>query len=1209
MLGDHDGLDLEAAVLFADLSGFSRRANELLSQHGSEGAARLATLLTAAFSQLVECIHAHGGEVVRYAGDALLAWWPGDQVVFAAAAGAELGQLTLPSGLKLRIGFGHGPVRAQRLGGHRGHFELLLTGPAVQAACAGGALPEPADVFLPERSLDVPLVREEYVPAFILRRVRHAGWEPELRQISAVFVGLPELTGAVVEQLQVCAEQHFGVLDKVVVDDKGAYGLILFGLPATLAPYRPDRALRCAVALQALGFAGGLGIGTGRCFSGLVGPARRQELAVLGPALNRAARLMQASGRGALADAASVRGGSRVRVTEVDALELRGFDQPVAAFRVLGLHPESHDTATHVLAGRQVELAALSDLLGATSSATLVFQGEAGIGKSRLLAVAASACDDPPLRVVGDAVQRGTPLYSLRGAVLGIIGASEELADRLADHPDLAELHPLLGPVLGIELPDTPATATLQGFVRASRTQDLLVELLRRASPGGATVLVEDAHWVDQASLAVLARLRRTVDPIRMVVATRPEIDETGAWISLTEGARWLSLTRLSRGGLARLLEEKVGGALPDALVAWVSEHSDGNPFFALELLAGLVEGGHLSVSADGVRAPDPVELADYEPPATVEGAVTWRIDALGTAARALLSTASVLGSSFTLDELIHVHPRRSEVDDGLRALLKTDLLEHSGQQLRFSHVIVRDVAYGRMLEDRRRALHTAAAEWLDAQPERERRGRMPLLAWHWSHCDEDRALEALEWCWLDARREGAMHEAYRFLARATELDARLRSAGHSGATAMRRAGWERRMAAAVAGMGEPRRIEAHARRSLVLLERGPPTERWGGAALKALIRRLGQSFLPSAMWRVADQDQDAAAEEGMAWTRLAEALFYLKGDPLAMLTSALSAVNAARSSGRVVPVTTAWGQLGLVCGAVGLDRLALGCLAEARAIADELQEPTEQSNAWLSHTMVHSLSCRWDACEPVLDNILPLLRASRNAHLVGPFYSLLAANDYLQGRFERARDRALELRDVAGEVQSVLQLGWSHYHLAQISMALGQHDEALEYAETAARQLRAKEDLAEMVALACIAGVHARRGEGVALEPAMTRLEELLATAQVNSYTRLEGHAGPAEVWLRLGEVDRAEAALVHLEAFSKRFRCGRPRLHLLRGLVAKVRGGKSAPALQKAAALATDYGLEMDLARAKAALGQRDEALALFTRLRCRWHLEQLS
>ena len=235
-LGDQDGLDLEAAVLFADLSGFSRRANELLSQHGSEGAARLAQLLTEAFSQLVECIHAHRGEVVRYAGDALLAWWPEGEAGVAAAACDQLSQLTLPSGLTLRVGFGQGAARAQRLGGHRGHYELLLTGPAVDAACAGGVPPKAAPVNLPERSLDVPLVREEYVPPFVLRRVRHAGWVPELRQISAVFVGLPEVSTVAVEQLQVCAEQHVGVLDKVVVDDKGASGLILFGLPATLAP-------------------------------------------------------------------------------------------------------------------------------------------------------------------------------------------------------------------------------------------------------------------------------------------------------------------------------------------------------------------------------------------------------------------------------------------------------------------------------------------------------------------------------------------------------------------------------------------------------------------------------------------------------------------------------------------------------------------------------------------------------------------------------------------------------------------------------------------------------------------------------------------------------------------------------------------------------------------------------------------------------------
>lgn len=1203
-MGELDTLELSAHVAFADISGFSGLANELLQRLGSEGAAELARHLDLTFTRLVGEVHARGGEVVRFAGDALVAWWPEEQGDAAAAAAAALQQVPLPAGLELRVGLGSGRVTAQRLGGREGRFELVLTGPAVREACGGGVVPaveEPA--VTPYRAEEV---RPEYVPDFVERRARRPEpWLAELRQVTALFVALPALDQATVRCLQDCAAAHFGVLDKVVHEDKGPVALLLFGLPAALAPFRPEHALRCALALRERGLVGGMGVSTGKVFAGPVGPLSRREYAVVGSSLNLAARLMQEAGQRLLSDRSTARLSPRVRFGEEHTLELKGFDDPVPVLEVLGAPEGPFATATRGLAGREVEIRALAETLGADQDATLVFEGEAGIGKSRLLALAVEGSDEAPLMVVGDAVQRGTPWYAWRLAMRAILGDASSAMERLQDHPDLQELHPLLGQVLGAEVPDTALTAGLKGFVRAGRTMDLMVELLRRANPGGGTLLVEDAHWLDQASMALLARLRGRLQPLRLIIATRPEVDPTPAWQSLTSGARTLQLRALDRVGIRLLLQERVGTELPPSLVSWVLEHGDGNPFFALELVAGLQESGRLVVE-EGVlaRVPDDEELAAFEPPATVEGAVTWRIDALDPVAQAVVKTASVLGASFALGELLEVHPDSSQVEPALRELLRAGLLEHKGE-LRFSHVIVRDVAYARMPLDQRRQLHARAAAALEAQPEALRRGRMPLLAWHWATCDEDRALEALEWCWHDARREGAMHEAYRSLVRADELERGLRERGEPGATRMRRAGWQRRMAAAVAGVGAPVAIHDHAEQALVLLERPPPKDPggWKLAALKALLLRGWQVVAPRSIWQAQEDRANDRAEEAMAWTRLAEAHFYLKSNPLAMLTSALSAVNAARASGRVVPVTTAWGQLGLVAGSMGMDRLALSCVAEARAIADDLGEPTEQSNAWLGYVVVHSLSCRWEACEGVLESILPLLRASRNAHLVGPFYSLLACNDYLQGRYQRARDRALELRESALEVRNELQLGWSNYHLAQIALALGDHETALEHGLQAVEQLQRRGDLAELVALGVVARVHARRGDRQAASAVLEDLEGKLPGASVNSYTRLEGHAGAAEAWLELGDKARAEAALPHLAAFSKRFRCGRPRLTLLQGLI------RDSPAqLEKARAQAADYGLRLDEARALAALGRTDEARASFARLRCRWNEEQL-
>jgi class 3 adenylate cyclase len=239
-----------AAVLFADISGFTA-LTERLAASGPGGVEELTELLNDCFGELVELVDAHGGEVVKFAGDALLAIWPADGDPSRATAWAARCALAMQQSLQhrelaarvqlsLRIAVGSGEVSVAHLGGVRGRWEVVVGGPAVAQACATEQLAGPGDVVLSPAALellgdlamggqvrldaagpppfDLAGVRspptpgassvrragpveaagpalEGYVPAAVTARLAagQSAWVSELRTLSVLFARLPGL--------------------------------------------------------------------------------------------------------------------------------------------------------------------------------------------------------------------------------------------------------------------------------------------------------------------------------------------------------------------------------------------------------------------------------------------------------------------------------------------------------------------------------------------------------------------------------------------------------------------------------------------------------------------------------------------------------------------------------------------------------------------------------------------------------------------------------------------------------------------------------------------------------------------------------------------------------------------------------------------------------------------------------------------------------
>jgi DNA-binding CsgD family transcriptional regulator/tetratricopeptide (TPR) repeat protein len=338
-----------------------------------------------------------------------------------------------------------------------------------------------------------------------------------------------------------------------------------------------------------------------------------------------------------------------------------------------------------ILIGRDdlVALTARRLALAAEGSGELLFlAGEAGIGKTRLLAEIVRQADGFTVVAAG-----ASP------------GDSEVAGAVLAD--------------LGAELRRNPATAAagdgvsrrLREFADgdADRQRRLLVadlaELIAAAVSGPTLVTVEDLHWADDLTLDVLARLGRRAAGLPLLLVGTYRSDELyprvpmRSWRTrlLTQRhAEEVRLTRLSLADTVAMAAAIAGADLPGAVTGDVFARSDGIPLHVEEFLAS--------------RESVPDTLAD---------AVLARADALSEPARELAGVASVLGRSFDLDLLTAITgDGPAAVDDGLRELSDRFFVQAHPDRSTFDfrHALIRDALYADLAPHRRRELHARAA-------------------------------------------------------------------------------------------------------------------------------------------------------------------------------------------------------------------------------------------------------------------------------------------------------------------------------------------------------------------------------------------------------------------------------------------------------------------------------------------------------------------
>jgi DNA-binding CsgD family transcriptional regulator/tetratricopeptide (TPR) repeat protein len=412
--------------------------------------------------------------------------------------------------------------------------------------------------------------------------------------------------------------------------------------------------------------------------------------------------------------------------------------------------------------GRSVELGVLDAALAraaAGAGRAVLVEGEAGIGKSRLMAQLESRAG-----ARGAAVLAGECLPLAEGelAFAPIVAA---LRSVIEDADLLATLEPALRAAIGALWPSAQPSAARPGereqlFEGVYR----LVAMLARRAP--VLLIIEDVHWIDPSSRDLLLFLVHNArrDRIAVVATYRGDELDRGHPLRpfLAELERSGRAERIELGGLgyAEVAEliAAISGRSPDpGSVQAIFARSEGNPFYVEELLGG-------------------VEDARGGLPSSLREALLLRIERLAPQASGVLAGAAVIGRSVDHRLLASVV---TDPEDELLVALR-DAAEHhvlvtvgSGVAYRFRHALLREAIYEDTLPGERLRLHRAVAQTLTARPELATGdvSASAELAHHWYAAGElPAALAASVQAAADAARVHAHPEALRHLGRALEL-------------------------------------------------------------------------------------------------------------------------------------------------------------------------------------------------------------------------------------------------------------------------------------------------------------------------------------------------------------------------------------------------------------------------------------------------------
>ena len=626
---------------------------------------------------------------------------------------------------------------------------------------------------------------------------------PERRQLTVMFCDLvgstalsarldPEHMGDVIRAFQGAVSAAAARFEGYVAKFMGDGALLYFGYPKAHED-DAERAVRAGLALiptvrELIQNVGALrhdtgvalevrsGIATGLVVVGeLMGEGEARERGVFGETPHLASRLQALAEPGSVAIAETTRRllGGTFEVEELGPQFLKGFVAPVPVWKVLreAANVDRFDalrsqTMTPFF-GREIEIAELLDLwrrAGSGEGRVALLSGEAGIGKSRILAELRETIGATPAQTVrfqcsphhvNDAFYPiSHQIWQRAGLVSGepASAALDKLETLVSDTGlEPREIAPWLASLLSVSWEGRYPVAEMTPAEQKERTITALIAMfseLSRSRP--ALALMEDVHWIDPSSLDVLGRLIDRLPSLRAlaVITFRPEF--IPPWASRSHVVS-IPIAHFSQRQSAEMIDRVTGHKpLPQEVLQQIVETTDGLPLFVEELTKTVLESGQLrEENGAWVLASALTTLAI---PSTLQDSLTARLDRLAPF-KEIAQIGAAIGREFSHRLLEAVSPIKGlALQDALGRLMAAELIHRRDAPPEpsyvFNHMLVRDTAYYSLLLSRRPRIHADIARALEERFADQIEAAPAVVAHHFT---EGRLAEPAVRYWLKA--------------------------------------------------------------------------------------------------------------------------------------------------------------------------------------------------------------------------------------------------------------------------------------------------------------------------------------------------------------------------------------------------------------------------------------------------------------------------
>lgn len=874
--------------------------------------------------------------------------------------------------------------------------------------------------------------------ANLLERFRQAGLEAagQRRNVTLLFADLTGFTGLSqrldTEELFVLVQQlasmlarsvykYDGMVDKFIGDGLMA----IFGAPIA-QENNAEMAIRAALDMQQelVAFSREvqeryhneemclhLGLHTGTVIVGSMGSSLMMNYTAIGDVVNLAARLQQNADPGTILVSQAVYQFTRplFDFEMLSPLALKGYSAPVPAFRLIGprVMPGSVrgiEGLSAPLIGREAELkhlqAAGDRLMESQQGQFILIEGDAGIGKSRLISETRAYLKSLSVRVVSGqsyTYRRTVAYWLFQDLLRNLFGLQQNTNEPLAMATIKDRLHRIMGAHAADTLPyiyymlslgvDRPEVSEHVRYLDAAQLRQRIFLAVRQVLAAEANVtpmlvIFEDVHWADEASINLLTSLVDGVlESPYICLSISRQYKEEGLARMAEKARRYLGdrfihhiLPNLNPEQSRRLLAELLTNSeLPFSLKEQVVARSAGNPFYMEEILRMLIEDKKIYYQEGCWRLTPNAPIDTLGVPDTLQGLILARFDRIEPAYRRTLQVATVIGRNFSSSVLAEVlRPEGFDLARLPAILAELDqrgfILPQAGLSdfdYLFKHVLVSDAIYSTLLKAERNELHGLVGEAIETlYPGGD---LVELLARHYAWSSRyGRALHYLILAGQKDARNYANQQARRSFEQAIEILARIE---HT----------------------PDQEITAHT--------------------------GLGDVLVLTGEYPIALQNYQAALN-GLDKLDYKETILRRS-----VLLRKLSTVHERQ----------------------GAYEEALAVLAEAQVSLGEEASPVEQ--AWILNATgwIHMRRGRLEIAEKSLRTGLELAGDSQEYDVIASLYNRLGGVAYQKGLLEEASaclQRSLELRQRIGDVNAVAR---SYNNLGLLNWRNGNWDSALE--------------------------------------------------------------------------------------------------------------------------------------------------------------------